>query len=477
MAACLRKIVGLSQVKLIDAVWIWTEPHSMRLKIKITVQKEVLNGAVLQQSLVVTYVIRNQQCEHCQQQFATGAWHAVVQVRQRVPHKRTFLYLEQLLLKSRAHAECINIVTFRDGMDFYFALKQQGLRFVDFLECHVPCKSKYSRKLVSANLQDGTANYKHNHNVEIVPVCKDDLLLLPRPVAKRLSDMNPLCLVKSIQASIHVIDPHSGERQELDAEKYWHKPFSAKMTSRNLTKYVVLSMEPYFAPERASAKQRKRPRKMRLAEVVVAREKDLGSNDTQFMTRTHLGNILRVGDEVYGYDVAQASWALSGDADGIVKGDLPDVVLVRKCYANVKDRTWELKQLDVEEDEDERMGTKDRDDMDRDYEMFMEELHGDKEMRRQVNLYKKAPSQKSKKGDDMSEDGSDHDDDDDRSKDEEEVRLEELLEDMLIEEHTLTALTSEEATTFQVFNLDGDDAIITAPVTAQIDTNEEDPDI
>ncbi len=38
-----------SQVKLVDAGFIWTEPHSMRLKVKLTVQGEVLNGAILQQ--------------------------------------------------------------------------------------------------------------------------------------------------------------------------------------------------------------------------------------------------------------------------------------------------------------------------------------------------------------------------------------------------------------------------------------------
>ena len=32
-----------------DAGFIWTEPHSMRLKVKLTVQGEVLNGAILQQ--------------------------------------------------------------------------------------------------------------------------------------------------------------------------------------------------------------------------------------------------------------------------------------------------------------------------------------------------------------------------------------------------------------------------------------------
>jgi nonsense-mediated mRNA decay protein 3 len=61
------------------------------------------------------------------------------------------MYLEQLLLKHHAHSECINIVTFRDGMDFYFTDKQKAVRFIDFLEGHVPIKVKYARKLVSAD--------------------------------------------------------------------------------------------------------------------------------------------------------------------------------------------------------------------------------------------------------------------------------------------------------------------------------------
>ena len=92
------------------------------------------------QAALVEFTVRNQQCKDCQQDFATGSWHAVVQVRQRVTHKRTFYYLEQLLLKHNAHSDCLNIVTFRDGMDFYFTEKQKAVRFIDFLESHVPTK-------------------------------------------------------------------------------------------------------------------------------------------------------------------------------------------------------------------------------------------------------------------------------------------------------------------------------------------------
>jgi nonsense-mediated mRNA decay protein 3 len=36
-------------------------------------------------------------------------WTALVQVRQRVHHKRTFFFLEQMLLKHNAHSDCLSI--------------------------------------------------------------------------------------------------------------------------------------------------------------------------------------------------------------------------------------------------------------------------------------------------------------------------------------------------------------------------------
>ena len=41
-------------------------------------------------------------------------------------------------------------------------------------------------------------------------------------------------------------------------------------------------------------------KKMRLAECVVAREKDLGVNDNQYTVITSLGHILKEGDMVFG---------------------------------------------------------------------------------------------------------------------------------------------------------------------------------
>ena len=41
LSSCLKRIRGLGKVKLIDAAFVYTEPHSKRIKVKVTVQKEV----------------------------------------------------------------------------------------------------------------------------------------------------------------------------------------------------------------------------------------------------------------------------------------------------------------------------------------------------------------------------------------------------------------------------------------------------
>ena len=46
----------------------------MRLKVRLTIQKEVAPGAILQKPLDCEFVVRNQQCTDCRQQFENFAW-------------------------------------------------------------------------------------------------------------------------------------------------------------------------------------------------------------------------------------------------------------------------------------------------------------------------------------------------------------------------------------------------------------------
>lgn len=435
LAMCLRKIPGLSKVKLVDAVWIWTEPHSMRLKIKVTLQKEVVRGAILQQATVIEFAVRNQQCKSCEAAYAQGAWHGIVQVRQRVKHKRTFLYLEQLLLKSNAHSECIRIVTFNDGMDFYFLERQHAIRFVDWLEHVVPMTSKYSRKLISADIKQSTANYKHNYLVVIAPVCKDDLVILPKKLAATLSGISPICIVKGITAEIQVIDPLSCERAEISCDKYYRNEFGSVMNSRELVKFVVLSVEPILKEARVGAKRRGASGlgaagvsgKVRLGECVVARERDLGENDDQFTVITHLGNLLKVGDMVMGYDLRGTHWIHDTDIlEQLPKGvELPDVILVRKYYETKGEREWYLNKIeDVVVESLNSKSARETTNEDGDYEHFMQEVEADKAMRSQMKLFSRHRKQAASGADEKMEAGEEHNDDD------EFIRLEELIDEI-----------------------------------------------
>ena len=79
------------QVKLVDAGFVWTEPHSRRLKVKLTIQAEVMNGAILQQTFVVEYVVEPHMCLDCTRAHTNvSVWTACVQVR-RQPLRETLL--------------------------------------------------------------------------------------------------------------------------------------------------------------------------------------------------------------------------------------------------------------------------------------------------------------------------------------------------------------------------------------------------
>ena len=74
LALCLKNIKGMKTVKLLDASFIWTEPHSRRIKVKLTVQKEVQTNTLLQQTFQVEFVVTNLQCPDCQQTYTPHTW-------------------------------------------------------------------------------------------------------------------------------------------------------------------------------------------------------------------------------------------------------------------------------------------------------------------------------------------------------------------------------------------------------------------
>lgn len=448
MALCLANVSGLKASKndaqrsrLIDATWIWTEPHSMRLKVRLTIQKEVQTGTILQQSFTVVFVVRNQQCIECQSEFRQGSWKSLVQVRQRVSHKRTFLYLEQLILKHGAHRGCLSIETFRDGMDFYFPDKGKAARFISFLENVVPTKIKTSKKLIGTDDKSNISNFKYTNFVEICPLCKEDLLFLPAKTARNLGNISRLVMVKGISNVIHLIDPLSGQTATMSPEAFWCDPLRPLITAARsrMTRFIVLGKEPVVLERNVSKRRTTRKMKNRLASISMAREDDLGVNDKQFEERSHVGYLMKSGDVCVGYDLTETQFVDDDAEEMRSSGRLPDVIIIRKLYGGVatgeadaaKKRIWRLQRLDVEVAESmksARAAKQDAEADDMDEEDFMREVEADKGMRLQMNLYKSQQTKEKKPDEEDADMGDDDDSDDDQ-----EVKLEELLDGLVMD--------------------------------------------
>jgi len=394
LALCLRKLRGLSKVRIIDASFIWTEPHSRRVKVKLTIQQEAFQGTILQQTFEVEYVVAYHQCPDCAKSFTANTWRAVVQVRQKVPHKRTFLYLEQLILKHSAHKDTINIKEVKDGLDFYYSQRNHAEKFVDFLTSVAPVKSKKSQELISVDIHTSTKSYKFSFSVELVPICKDDLVALPIKLAKQIGNISPLTLCYRVGTSINLIDPSTLQTADVSTPIYWRSPFTSLADVQELVEFIVMDIEP-VGPEKG---------RFVLAEATVARSSDLGVNDKTYYTRTHLGGVLHPGDTVMGYHLTGTNFnnpqfeAL--EESNAHASSIPDVVLVKKFYARKKkskSRNWRLKRMNKEEGE--MLPRKqDQEKMERDFEMFLRDVEEDVELRNTVALYKQRVEKKRMEG-------------------------------------------------------------------------------
>lgn len=78
LSLCLGRVKGLNRVKLVDAGFLWTEPHSRRIKLKLTVQGEVIGATILQQVFVVEFTVNHQMCSDCHRTEAQDFWRCLV---------------------------------------------------------------------------------------------------------------------------------------------------------------------------------------------------------------------------------------------------------------------------------------------------------------------------------------------------------------------------------------------------------------
>ena len=272
----------------------------------------------------------------------------------------------------------------KDGLDFFYSQRNHAEKFVDFLTSVAPVRSKKSQELISMDIHTSTKSYKFSFSVELVPICKDDLVALPIKLAKQIGNIAPLTICHRVGTSINLLDPSTLQTADVSTPIYWRSPFTSLADVQELVEFVIMDIEP-VGPQKG---------RFLLAEATVARSSDLGVNDITYFTRTHLGGVLHPGDQVMGYHLTGTNFnnphfdALEESSN--YSSIIPDVVLVKKFYARKKKskaRNWRLKRMNKEEGE--MLPRKqDQERMEQDFEMFLRDVEEDTELRSTLALYK-----------------------------------------------------------------------------------------
>ncbi len=307
-----------NKIHVMDTSWIWTEPHSMRLKLRLTVRTDV-GEVTIQQRVPVVFQIKWKMCQNCDRQYTNRTWQALVQLRQKRENgssRKGLAALEMALSKPSARDlrnTVLKIDASRHGLDFYFLSLPQAQHFAHFLARLAPIKIKTSTKLVSTDVKSNTANVKHTLTCDVVPLCRDDLVLVQKESRSLLGGR--LALVTKVASLVHFLDASPKRSKKIDqmeitAEAY-HKSggsaYSILQTSERLVPFVVLDVELCDNGQDNNQELYRGPNsgveKYALADVQLARESDFGVNDEVLSCVTHLGNLIQPGDIVLGYDL------------------------------------------------------------------------------------------------------------------------------------------------------------------------------
>ena len=406
MNLCLSKIKGLNKVQVIDSSFVWTEPHSKEIKIKLTIQKE-LNKSLISTSFIITFKEDWTQCEDCKKTFTPHIWRAVVQLRQKVNHKRTFLFLEQVILKHKAQSKALNIKEHPEGVDFYFSNRAQANSFCSFIHEFLPCQTKISRQLISVDEKSNEAEYKETFRLEIAPICQDDLVILSEDQYKKMGSIGPVLLCYKQIKSLKFIDPITFETMDLDNNTYWRYELKSYIDRKCLSEFLILSVEEEIDYKKLAEKDKStriikkivnnkkqkvqkmdldndsninislnqtknsiksnvtnsskyyerlekklEEKKIKIVNVKCIRNSEKEENKEIIEIRSFLGRKMHPGDVYYGYDLTRIN--LSDEDEEFLlkkKGKRPDIILVKKKYNNYK-RIFKLKHLKMDLDDE-----------------------------------------------------------------------------------------------------------------------------
>ncbi|WCJ38977.1 60S ribosomal export protein NMD3 [Euphorbia peplus] len=326
LSECCIKLLHLPySVRVVNAEFIRTKPAQYSIrgnKLRLIVRLKIL-GQALEHSFVAEFLQLETLCGSCIGVLSNpDQWVASVQLRaQHVHRSGTSFLLERLIFVGHGDVfRAIKVNLVDQGMDFFFRKRSHSVKFVELLSKVAPVKSHTDKQLVSHDTYTNKYSHKFTFCVEIPPISEDDLICLPPNANVTRGNFGPIVICTNVANGISLLDPLTLRECYLDADMYWRVSFKPLLTSRQLVEYMVLDVETIDRE---------------WYEVRVSRLSDFGRNDKVFSVKTHLGRILKPGDQALGYDLygANINEFELGKHEGLV---LPEAILVDKSYKEMR---------------------------------------------------------------------------------------------------------------------------------------------
>ncbi|GER53251.1 60S ribosomal export protein NMD3 [Striga asiatica] len=308
-----KNLRGPSGARLVHSEFIWADyPLPRSVRVRFTFRKEGLDGLTVQ-ACTVRYEVHEEACWPClrarlDQNGLSGLVHIATQ------GPKTLLSLEPLLDAERRAAA---VERWEGRATFLFEKRADAQDLVARLRGSALARVVRDELYASRVKITEMPLLVYAASVEVSSIRVGDLVCLPTGTSARFGNLGPFVICDEVGGdSVAFLDPLDSRRGFLDADKYWRLPFRAVMSREDLVEYVVLEVEDVFMDYRS---------RKYVAEVRVAPFSGSGEIEMSFDVKTHLGNDLKEGDYVLGYDLLGA-----GVLDRYRGVDVPNVVLVRK---------------------------------------------------------------------------------------------------------------------------------------------------
>lgn len=135
---------------------------------------------------------------------------------------------------------------------------------------------------------------------------------------------------------------------EVSSTVYYRTPFNSVLNPKQLVLYIVMDIEPVLHRDKKQFPgQGAVSNKHVLADAYIVKASELGVTEP-YHVRTHLGHILKAGDQVYGYNIEDSN-INDSNFDNLDRSNIPATILVKKYYgsksARRRLRNWKLKHM------------------------------------------------------------------------------------------------------------------------------------